>query len=88
MPENGVWANARWLQQQSVFFGGETMYIRTTMIHKGKNQGDLSKPALCSSKRVLTAQISGVVVDVVDHETQILKLYVVSSYLSSVDIYL
>ena len=58
------------------------------MIHKDKNQGDLSKPALCSSKRVLTAQISGVVVDVVDHETQILKLYVVSSYLSSVDIYL
>ena len=57
-----------------VFFWGETMYIRTTMIHKGKNQGDLSKPALCSSKRVLTAQISGVVVDVVDHETQILKL--------------
>ena len=56
------------------FFGGETMYIRTTIIHKDKNQGDLSKPALCSSKRVLTAQISGVVVDVVDHETQILKL--------------
>ena len=57
-----------------VFFFWETMYIRTTMIHKGKNQGDLSKPALCSSKRVLTAQISGVVVDVVDHKTQILKL--------------